>query len=74
MAWRTSPIGAFSSRSFGHHDRLDGEGHIGPGIAVGDGIDVQAIDDVAIGVQEIAVGGDRRSQAPGRQRQRRAHR
>ena len=43
-------------------DRLDGERHIGPGVAVGHRVDVQAIDDVLMGTQQIRVGGDRRTQ------------
>ena len=40
-------------------DGLDRQRHIGPGVAVGHRIDVQAIDDVLMGTQQIGVGGDR---------------
>ena len=40
-------------------DGLDGERHIGPGVAVGHRIDVESIDDIHMRTQEFGVGGDR---------------
>ena len=40
----------------GHH-RLHGEGHVGPRVPVGDGIDVQPVDGVLVEAQDMAVGG-----------------
>jgi len=44
-------LGVVAQRSEFGGDGLDGERHIGPGIAVGHRIDVQAIDDILMGSQ-----------------------
>ena len=55
-------------------DRFDREGHIGPGVTVGDRIDIEAIDDILVGTQQFRVRTNRRTQFACGQRQRRGHR
>ena len=42
----------------GAHNRVDGEAHVGAGVAVGDGVDVQAVDGVLMGSERVPVVGD----------------
>ena len=42
--------------------RLEGQGHVGAGVTVGDGVDVETVDRVLVRPQEVAEGGDRRPQ------------
>ena len=40
------------------HHRLDGQGHVGSGVAVGYRVHVEAVHDVLVAAQHIAIGGE----------------
>ena len=37
------------------HHRLEGQRHVGPGVAVGHGVDVEAVDELLVGTQRVPV-------------------
>ena len=74
MAWRPRPWWRRGECVEGVDDRLYRERHIGARIAVGDRVDVESVDDLAVGSQELPVGGHCRPQVARRQRCGRGHR
>lgn len=49
------------------HDRLQREGHVAPGVAIGHRIDVQPVDALLVGCEGIPEGGDRPPEVVGAQ-------
>ena len=54
-------------------DRLDRQRHVGPGIAIRDGIDVQSVHHILVASQDVSIGAQDLADVHGRQRRRRAH-
>ena len=51
-ALQTSAISALGPEALElGRDRVEGEGHVGAGVAVGHGVDVQPVDDFLVGPQ-----------------------
>jgi hypothetical protein len=36
-------------------DRLDGQRHVGAGVAIGNGVDVEAVDDLLMSAQDVPI-------------------
>ena len=53
--------------------RLEGERHVGAGVAVGHGVDVEAVQLVLVGAECVAIGGDDATQVGGTERLEDAH-
>ena len=56
-----------SAPSSSADDRLQGEGHVGAGVAVGHRVDVEPVDGLLVGREGVAVGLHHRSQVGGAQ-------
>ena len=65
-------VGPVAIAELGHH-RLQRQRHVGPGVAVGDRIDVQPVDRLLMGPQGVPVGHHHRSQVVGSEALERPH-
>ncbi len=61
--WLRGPLSARAVELGGH--RLEGEGHVRAGVAVGHGVDVEAVDELLMAAQAVPEGADDAAE-PGR--------